>query len=240
MVVIFDTNAYRQLFHDKSLIECIEIIVNIKKRESELNINAFISPVVWLELFVHLADFKDNAFEVCINSICGSYLHTRAHLDNLQYQIIGDSDDLVAMSLFNFERLENQEVYKYMDYVASEIYKNPCIDTINKHKEFFINIKKAVEKKELNFRNCFIEIFNNEFKKTLEFNNNKALLKNFIGTDNYFSQLAFVEVFKAMKFANIDPSQLTEEDFNKHIEFVKSYFPAPLYLGTKILKEGFF
>jgi hypothetical protein len=240
MVVIFDTNAYRELFHDKSLNECIEIIENIRKRELELNIHAFISPIVWLELFVHLADFEDKAFEVCINSVCGSYLHTRSHIDDLQYQIIADSDDLVAKSLFDFEKIENQQVYKHMDYIASEIYKNPCKDTIIKHREFFQKSKKAVENQELKFRNSFIEIFNNEFRKTLELNNNKTLLKNFIGTNNHFSQLAFVEVFKAIKYSNIDTTQLSETYINKHIEFIKSYFPAPLHLGTKILKEGLF
>jgi hypothetical protein len=78
MQVIFDTNAYRQLVAGLPIGEIAELIRKIRSEEERRGIMVFVSPVVWLELFVHLTDPTDPHLEECLGALVASYLHSRA------------------------------------------------------------------------------------------------------------------------------------------------------------------
>ena len=69
LAVIFDTNAYRKLTYEKSIIEAKEIIEKLRFDEKKNNVKAFAYPFVMLELANHLSDEADKSFENCLSAI---------------------------------------------------------------------------------------------------------------------------------------------------------------------------
>ena len=84
--LILYTNAYRGLTYGKTISDTIALMHEIRQKEIENNIIVFVSPIVWFELFVHLVNVNDAAFENCLNATIASYLH--AQLDEQSFDRI--------------------------------------------------------------------------------------------------------------------------------------------------------
>ena len=74
--VIFDTNGYRDLVANKTDKQIEKTLQRLKDRESKLNIESVISPIVAKELLAHLADKSDPGFDKCLKANRALYFHS--------------------------------------------------------------------------------------------------------------------------------------------------------------------
>ena len=148
--VIFDTNAYRELTYDKTIDETILLIEAIRLKEVSKNMIAFASTIVWHELFSHLADPNDKAFDNCYRALIASYLHS--NIENIgKRRIIADADSLLASSLFDYFDPRSESLILEFDKIIGEIYHNPNWQNDVKYSHYFSIIKTATDKDENNF-----------------------------------------------------------------------------------------
>jgi hypothetical protein len=75
-IVIFDTNAYRQLTINLSLPDIVNLAAEIKSLESHADIFALANPIVIWELIAHLPSDTDPAYWHCMNALVMLAEHT--------------------------------------------------------------------------------------------------------------------------------------------------------------------
>lgn len=234
--LILDTNAYRGLTYGKTISDTIALMHEIRQKEIENNIIVFVSPIVWFELFVHLVNVNDAAFENCLNATIASYLHAR--LDEQSFdRILANPYTLLAKSLFDYNE-PNEQLIGFGKLVG-EIYNAPNLNTLTKHKHYLENIKAFVEKKETEFISTFKELANEYDSRfsTLDKDYKRELLTKHLNSEVVFNSVAINEVVKALDTAGMKLSDLTESKLSKNVEFVKENCPAALQLAIGILNK---
>ena len=230
-IVIFDTNAYRSLTYNKKISETITLIRAIRQKEIEKNITVYVSPTtVWFELFAHLAEVNDKTdinnktVEICLNAIVASYLHSLIDEKDFKYRMMPDSDTMLTELKFNYGNPRKNEILNGFGKLVSEIYNDPTLETLIKHKQYLEKIKAYVEKQESEFITYFKEMAK-EYKLHIYPNSNKndkrkKMLKN-LEPEQLFNNLG--------NLIGIELSQKIEDE--------KKYFPAAFYLRICILKK---
>src|ERR1700683_861772 len=101
MQVIFDTNAYRLLARGKTVDEVLAKVTQMRALEAARGIRAFVSPVVWLELFTHLTDREDPHFSECRAGLKASYLHSRDQ-GEVRFRMMHWPFMIIAQTIFGF------------------------------------------------------------------------------------------------------------------------------------------
>lgn len=239
--VIFDTNAYREITRDKDFDSCVDTINQLRYKESKQQINAFISPVVLMELFAHLADKNDPHYDNCKNASAMAYLHSK--MDNSDvYRLLADPESLLVKLLFDSEISNNQDKSTYLGELAHKIFENPEESHIDNFRNSFRIICEYVKDAEQNFimqTFLFIVLPNNPnatdwsgLKKDEEIRTN-FLAK--IQTDSFILEGAKAMVYKASILAGINPASIN--DLENKAKAVLNVFPAPLYLNREIMKR---
>jgi hypothetical protein len=94
----------------------------------------FVSPVVWLELFVHLADSTDPHLEECLGALVASYLHSRAKNER-NFQMMPWPFMAVAGTVFGFKDEARDREIVSMDALVGLIYENPTLETLERYRE---------------------------------------------------------------------------------------------------------
>jgi hypothetical protein len=77
-IVIFDTNAYRELTFGESLAASQARAIETRQLGAQQRILALASPIVIWELAAHLADPADPAYQHCLNALVALGEHTRS------------------------------------------------------------------------------------------------------------------------------------------------------------------
>jgi hypothetical protein len=140
--VAFDTNAYRNLVEGLTEDESRKKFEKIKELENSRNINANLIQVVLMELFSHLADKHDPAYNVCKNSIIISYIHCmNSETKKLNY--IAEFDTHLCFLLFRKYPDEFIIIQKYFCKLASDVFKNSKEDNLDKLRDNFIICKNG-------------------------------------------------------------------------------------------------
>ena len=231
--VIFDTNAYRAITYKNTVSESIASIDKIRQKESLQNITAFASPIVRMELFCHLIDEKDEFFDNCHRALIGSYFHCLENENNYGCRLTGDGDDLLAGSLFDHFDPDIEKKYKGFDRSIYEIINNPNWKNEERYSGYFRKIKMAAEKDEINFLKSFKAIAATYAVRKEGMKEMLTVLRS----EQLFNSIAEGQVFKALNMAKKNINELTPAEISKHTEFVKNYFPAPLYLSIYIMDK---
>lgn len=94
-IVIFDTNAYRNLSADKDFSELESDVKNFKQIEQRESISALMHPIVIKELLYHVAGERDGMHEKALKALKAMYLHCG---DIKHFFILADFD----LQLSNF------------------------------------------------------------------------------------------------------------------------------------------
>ena len=230
--VIFDTNAYRELTHGKTIDETINLIETIRLKEKSKNIIAIASEIVWQELFCHLADPNDKAFDNCYSAIIASYLHCKIE-NTTKCRIIGDADILLTGSLFNYRDTHSESIICGFSNIIGELYQNVNWQKNDDYRNYFYSIKTATDKCENDFLNTFKDLA----KQNAQRNDGKRETLNALKSQQLFNNFAQFIVKRGLEKAKKDINELNDDDWVRHTEFVKSYFSAALYLGIEIIHK---
>jgi len=239
--VIFDTNAYRYFTSGKDFNTCMVDMMQIKLKEEQKEINAFVSPVVLMELFAHLSDTTDPHYENCKNAAAVAYLHSQVK-DSEDYRLLADPESLLVKLMFNEEIAGQRENCHYLGTLAYNIYKNPDEKYIDNFRENFKLISAHVRQSEDNFIAAtyrYIVLHNNP--NAIDWSgikDNKQLRKDFlarVNSDDFLLEGAKLQVLKACISAGVDPSLIN--DWKDRAKAIMDVFPSPLYLNREIMRR---
>lgn len=232
MQVIFDTNAYRQLAAGLSIREIVELTRNIREEEERRGIMVFVSPVVWLELFVHLADPTDPHLEECLGALVASYLHSRAKNER-NFQMMPWPFMVVATTVFGFKDEARDREIASMDTLAGLIYENPTLETLERYRKQLTELRDyAVVQEE-----AFIQRFNGIQASFLtKFGGEKGLVKA-MREPAFVDQLVVFETIRAAAIVGIEVAGMEQAEFDRYTQMVKDYFHAPLFLYVDIMSR---
>ena len=101
MIVVFDTNAYRDLGADKTAEETTDLVREIVKKEAENGIKAHMSTTVAMELMYHLQDDKLwHSYRSCIKAAPAMYAHCG---DETQFRLLPLPEVQVAKTFYGVE-----------------------------------------------------------------------------------------------------------------------------------------
>lgn len=239
--VIFDTNVYRNLTFGKDFDSCIKSIEEIKQLEKSKHIDAYMTPVVLLELFAHMANINDPSYINCKNAAAISYLHSKVEIGS-EYRLLADSESLLAKAMFNYEIPGIKEKWNYLGGYAYNIYKNPDEKHIDSFRANFQPLANFVDIVENTFITDFFRYVvlgtNPSATDWSGIKNDDQIRKDFLkllNSQQSLYDLAKAQVFKACTIANIDPTTINDID-NRAAEILR-IFPAPIYLYREIMKR---
>ncbi|MBS1912859.1 MAG: hypothetical protein JST22_12800 [Bacteroidetes bacterium] len=99
-IVIFDTNAYRNFIHGFDEIGVRDRARKLVTRENKCGITVGVSAPVLIELFAHLADPADPAYDICRRALVAAWEHASGHSENALINVIPEGMLLLSKSLF--------------------------------------------------------------------------------------------------------------------------------------------
>ena len=101
-MVVFDTNAYRNLTFGLTTDESRKIARKLADAELACGTKALVNPFVIWELVAHLANSGDPAYKNCMNSVVALVEHTRLPVDHLGGVCrAADGETEICRQLFN-------------------------------------------------------------------------------------------------------------------------------------------
>lgn len=231
MEVIFDTNAYRRLAVGRQPGEIIELFRQIRKAEDIAAISTYMSPVVWLELFVHLADLTDPHLPDCMGAVIGSYLHSRVDEESMDFRLMHRADVVLAATLFEFQDAGEDRILVDFDRLAGLIYGRPGPEILVAHNEYLKGLRSFAEREEVTFMARFGELKEEFWQK---YSGEKDIVKKMTNA-GFGDRLAVFGVVKAATTAGVDVLKMTEAEIARCVGMIKDYFPAPSFLAMDIV-----
>lgn len=109
-IVIFDTNAYRNLVTDKDINDYKNDVNDFKEIEEKNDISALMHPIVIKELLYHVAGERNKLHYTCLNALKAMYFHCG---NETQYAVLADFDLQLSNFFYkvvdpNRERIDRQ------------------------------------------------------------------------------------------------------------------------------------
>lgn len=148
-IVVFDTNAYRNLTFGLTTQESRRIARMLAAAELACGTKALVNPLVIWELVAHLADPNDPAYENCMNSVVALVEHTRHPADSLGGVCrIADGETEICRQLFNRSPPKAEENCANLSKLASYVWREaPTLSDPNALTNFKV-FSSEMEKKE--------------------------------------------------------------------------------------------
>ena len=139
MIVIFDTNSYRDLVAGIDLDAVEPLMKKLLSLESQKGITALMSSVVTEEILGHLLDGEETrTFKSCLKATKAIYMHCG---DNRQYRLIPSPQTQMAKEFFGVESKKFKATQDALSLIAYEISKEPTKDTIIKYETQLKQVK---------------------------------------------------------------------------------------------------
>lgn len=148
-IVIFDTNAYRNLTFGLSAEQAKAIARQLADAELAAGIKALVNPFVIWELVAHLADSNDPAYIYCMNAVVSLVEHTRL-LSDTEGGVcrIADGETEICRQLFRRLPPNAEENSANLSKLASYVWKAAPTISDSNAKVNFLSFRDALEDKE--------------------------------------------------------------------------------------------
>lgn len=138
MIVLFDTNAYRDLSSRKSYEDVVKDINTIIEAEGVKGIRAFMCTTVALELMYHLSDPATwNSYRSCINAAPAMYLHCK---ENKSFRVLPLPEVQIAKAYFGVDNTRSISTQEAIGQIFYDLSNGDPNLVVQKHKA---NIDKA-------------------------------------------------------------------------------------------------
>lgn len=242
-IVVFDTNAYRNLTFGLSTDSSRKKARKLADTELSRGTKALANPFIIWELVSHLADPTDPAFENCMNSLVALVEHTRKPDDDLGGVCrIADGETEICRQLFNRIPSIAEQNCANLSKLASYVWSNaPSLADSNAQTNFKV-FGAEMDKKEaawLDHVEALLTAFRsldssfstaeskkNEIKKRREHINGPAFLRQ-------------TALGKAISCASLFDFVLSEDELKEAGDRMERIFPTSLKLMQKTLAGWF-
>ena len=236
MDVVLDTNAYRRLTYGKPVDKVRSDFAAIIGVEERKGFRAFMAPVPWIELFCHLVDPADPAFDNCLHAVVGSFLHSRIDQRFSRGKLMPNWQLLAAYALFHYDAPAHRQSLYALDDIAAAINASPTKETVEGNRDSLERVKQFSDKHKALFMDSFRE-------KQTEFHDfsqeqKKAIRKDFAARE--FEALLPCLYFVLVQGAATAGIDLHSIPYQEHWELlirIAKLFPAPCYLHKYILEK---
>ncbi len=233
-LIVFDTNAYRQLTYKKSIGETEELLNKIKKLEQNIGYRAYSSPFVPIELAYHLCDKKDPAFNSCRTALVANYLHTNQF--NGSFRMLADKESLIAAYLFDVKQSPHLDLIRVIFKMAVDIINDNTFDpSINFICPKLIEVVEETEKIFLETVKVTLKIIDPEFDGTNLFKDNKNKRRKALRD---LQKLKYVHIIaqNLVKKAHLSLNREIDQDELNHMSReIFRIFKAPIILYHRLL-----
>ena len=241
MIVLFDTNAYRDLSSRKTYDDVVKDINTIIEAEAKKDIKAFMSTTVALELMYHLSDPATwNSYRSCINAAPAMYLHCK---ENNSFRVLPLPEVQIAKAYFgvdNTKSISTQEAIGQIFYDLSTGDPNKVVQkhkaNITKAHDFIVQAEAAIAEEvdkyltysDPNYKHDWNPFVNDQSNRTKYLNMIRS--EDFLNTSAY-CMLAAVAFYLNSVRLNV---KMPEGEEQKHmIEIFKQDYSVALYFRQK-------
>ena len=225
MIVVGDTNFYRNLVHKNKLYStesCNSFIKKLKEIENKKGIKKAMSTTVARELISHLKDNEDSeSYKDCLFASKLLYDHCSEE-DNTNYLLpLPESQN--AKSFFNVENKNSIEHQKNISSLLNKISISPDSSTISNCKstiDSVIDFLDQAEKSLIQEMQCFAKSIDPSFSDWTLFCNDSTKRRKYIDyiRNNQFKKDTATAYLTALRLDLYSQSISTENICNNHIK----------------------
>lgn len=193
MIVVFDTNVYRNIVSQKSESESVQLIKSIRDKELEKGIIPMMSSTVAMELIKHLHDDKNSRpFKSCALASKIMYKHTG---DSENFRMLPLPENQIAMAFFgiyNKKATDTQHNLGRLLYLLSTNFD----EALEKYSAQIKQVKQFIENGEKTYIECMNALckqIDPSFLNWPPFQNNDKKRKeflDFVRSKSFYEQTA--------------------------------------------------
>ena len=241
-IVIFDTNAYRNIISDKDFSEIEKDIENFKRIEMKENISAIMHPIVIKELLYHLAGERDRMHEKAIIALKSMFLHCG---DTEQFVVLADFDLQLSNFFYKVRDPNRERIDIQLGEIVSALALQPLETVLQKYQFNLKQIRAQIKETEIFFKSqlkWFVKKIDPDAEDWTVFENNEVKRRKAIA---YFTSKE-IEYEIAYGYISLVHENLLnkglisrdtkEELHRKALAFIE-IFQAPINLYKEVLKK---
>jgi len=202
--------------------------------EESKQFQVFMAPVPWIELYAHLADPNDRAFDTCLKAVVASYIHTRIDGRFPRPKLMPQYLMVVAQALFAYQDEAENVVLFGLDEMAAQINASPGTETIMINKKYLEGIRDFGIQKKQEFASTFQHL-QGEFHSLADLD--RTDVKDRVGKVDFFFAWISALFMQAAEIAKCDVKALTRDEVLSKTEIIARYFAAPCYLAKHIMTQ---
>lgn len=242
-IVVFDTNAYRNLTFGLTTDESRKIARKLADAEFACGTKALVNPFVIWELVAHLANPGDPAYKNCMNAVVALVEHTRRPLDFLGGVCrVADGETEICRQLFNRIPPNAEQNCANLSQLASYVWREAPSLTNPDAQTNFIVFSAEMDKKEQTWLD-HVEVLLNALRSLdASFATPEAQKmemkkrRDHINGPDFLRQTA---LGKAISCAKLFGLTLTDEDLKKAGDRMETIFDASLKMMQKTFATWF-
>jgi hypothetical protein len=242
--VILDTNVYRAMSYDAngtllSVDNVKERWRQVKEQERLSGVRGYCNLFVIIELFAHLANISDPAYEACKRAVVGAVEHCT---DNDAFRLLVDGESNLCQILFGQVSEVDQGTTEQIMTAASMLYVDSSESNMTSLRTIFLLLADHVEIIERQFlgdmNNYVVLALGGEAGGWSVFEGDRNARQRFvqyIDSDIFFTQWAGIQVTKAALALGQSIAQV--EDVSSKVTTVKSMYKSPFSMYKEIVKK---
>ncbi len=241
-IVIFDTNAYRNIATDKDVKDIETAVLHFKQLEQKNQIVSLMHPIVIKELLYHVAGERNSLHYLCVKALKAMFFHCG---DNVRFGVLADFDLQISRFFFkvidpNRERIDTQlgEIVcalglKDTDHVLKRYQYNlkQIRAQIKETEDFFKNqLKGFIKKIDPNADSwSILQNDANKRKKAIEYFKSEQIEKEI--------SLGYISMaYQNLLSKGLIPTE-SNESLLKKGEVFREIFQAPIQLYKSLLQK---
>lgn len=242
-VIIFDTNAYRNLTYGLSLSEARAKAVFLREKESASENAVLAHPIVIWELLTHLCDSEDPAYDACLAAMValGEHASSRKKLDG-SINLMSDALSTACRELFGRLPAGYEQGLQNLGSLVTHIVKYAPDLSDSVAQANIQNLGRGMIAKEqswLKGMGCVVDQFAPGAAKVVfgEATDNEALRKvrEYFETPEFFA--AWSHYIVASNAVEVGITSIPPEDFQAKAELVRKLFATPFHLMRVLLQK---
>ncbi len=241
-IIIFDTNAYRELTFGLSLNDARAKALQLRQLEQSVGTFVLANPIVIWELIGHLGATSDPAYRYCLNALVALAEHTWSPGDpNRGICLFSDAESTVCRELFHTvppsAEANVQNLSKLAAYVKQQAPNLDSAAAINNLQVFSTELAKRETEWLIDMQTVLNDCDPKLAKAWVGGRDDREVrkkLRSFFGSQAFMNAWAAITV---MRHANIIGAKLTPEELAEKAKVVRDVFPVPFHLMSRLLQK---
>jgi hypothetical protein len=241
-IVIFDTNAYRNLSTDKDFKELETVVQKFKQIEQKENISAMMHPIVIKELLYHVAGERDVMYEKALKALKSMFIHCG---DTDKFFILADFDLQISNFFYKVIDKNRERIDLQLGEIVSALSLFSVDATLQKYQFNLKQIREQIQETEHFFKTqlkIFIRNIDPDTEDWTIFQNDDQKRKKAL---TYFtsSRIEYEIASGYITFLhdnllskNLISAESPEQLHRKTLAFIE-IFQAPIKLYKEVLKK---